>query len=244
MAHINFDKDISFKVWDQSTFNTSKKPNLKSFFHKDFTIYCKFKIERDPAKGSDVIGIFAKSGLHSGVFINKEDDLYVITAQLWTRGITDSENMNLTFMYDFDREWNDIFYSIDYANKMFKVTCNGVSKELPIIYDIVSYDNTPLHIGAAAPHYIEPHLYQYSWWYKGLIDDLILMEKSLNKEEIDLFNPDIIRRFTLAKYKFTTENLSRFKIWDGSGNGNHGLVYQDFNVKDIQNKILDKIKGL
>jgi hypothetical protein len=28
-----------------------------------------------------------------------------------------------------------------------------------------------------------------------------------------------------------------------SGNGNHGLLFQEYNVNDIQNTILDKIKG-
>lgn len=244
MSHIKFNKDISFKVWDQSTFNTSKKPNLKTFFNKDCTIYAKFKIERNTETKSEVLGIFAKSGLHSGAFVNVENDLHAITAQLWTKGVIDNENINLTFMYDFDREWNEIFYTIDYTNKMFRATCNGVTKEAPIVYDIVGYENTPLCIGAAAPHYIEQHLQQYSWWFEGEIDDLIIMEKALSKEEIDLFNADIIRRFTLAKYKFTLENVNRFKVWDASGNGNHALLYQDFNVNDIQNKILDKLKGL
>jgi hypothetical protein len=244
MNHIKFNKDISFKVWDQSTFNTSKKPNLKTFFNKDFTIYSKFKIEKSEGNTSEVLGVFAKSGLHSGVFVNIENDLHAITAQLWTKKMVDAENINLTFMYDFTKEWNEIFYTIDYTNKIFRATCNGVTKEAPILSDVVSYENTPLCIGAAAPHYIEQHLHQYSWWFKGMIDDVIIMEKALSKEEIDLFNADIIRRFTLAKYKFTLENLSRFKIWDGSGNGNHALLYQDFNVNDIQNKILDKIKGL
>jgi len=244
MNHIKFNKDISFKIWDQSTFNTSKKPNLKTFFHKDFTIYAKFKIEKNTEKKSEVLGVFAKSGLHSGVFVNVEDDLHIITAQLWTKGVIDNENLNLTFFYDFDREWNEIFYSVDYTNKLFKTTCNGEYKELPFSNNVVGYENTPLFIGAAAPHYVEPHLQQYNWWFDGLIDDVIIMEKSLSREERDLFNPEIIRRFTLAKYKFTTENLSRFKISDNSGNGNHGLLYQDFNVNDIQTKILDKLKGL
>lgn len=244
MQHIKFDKDISFKIWDQSPFNTSKKPNLKTFFDKDCTIYTKFRIHRSEERGSEVLGIFSKSGLHSGVFVNKEDDLYVITAQLWCKGVLNNENLNITFPYDFDREWNEVFYSIDYVNKLFKITCNGEQKELPIVSPIVGYENTPLYIGAAAPHYIEDHLAQYSWWFSGEIDEVILMEKVLNKEEIDLFNPEITRRFTLARYNFITDNLVRFKVWDSSNNGNHGLLYQDFNVNDIQNKILDKIEGI
>jgi hypothetical protein len=244
MQHIKFDKDISFKIWDQSPFNTSKKPNLKTFFDKDCTIYTKFKIYRNEEKGSDVLGVFSKSGLHSGVFVNKEDDLYVITAQLWCKGVLNNENLNITFHYDFERDWNEVFYSIDYTNKIFKVTCNGVEKQLPITSPIVGYEHTPLYIGAAAPHYIEKHLFQYSWWFKGEIDEVIIMEKVLNKEEIDLFNPEITRRFTLARYNFITDNLVRFKVWDSSNNGNHGLLYQDFNVNDIQSKILDKIEGI
>jgi hypothetical protein len=39
------------------------------------------------------------------------------------------------------------------------------------------------------------------------------------------------------------DKINRFKVWDYSGNGNHGFLYQDYNVNDIQNRILDKIKG-
>jgi hypothetical protein len=243
MSHLYFNKDISYKVWDQSTFNTSKKPNLKTFFHKDFTIYSKFKIERTEDRGDAIYGIFSKCGLHSGVFVNKENDFYVVSAQLWMSKPLDAENINITFIYDFEREWQEIFFSVDYTNKILRVTYNGESKEAPITYPVVSYENTPLFIGAAAPNYIEPHLQEFSWWYKGWIDDVIIMEKVLNKEEIDLFNSDIVRRFTLAKYKFTLENINRFKVWDGSGNGNHALLYQDFNVNDIQSNIINKLEG-
>jgi hypothetical protein len=69
------------------------------------------------------------------------------------------------------------------------------------------------------------------------------MEKALSKEEMDLFNSEITRRFTLARYRFLKDKINRFKVWDYSGNGNHGFLYQDYNVNDIQNRILDKIKG-
>ena len=179
MNHLHFNKDISYKVWDQSTFNTSKKPNLKTFFQKDFTIYSKFKIERTEDKGDDIYGIFSKCGLHSGVFVNKENDFYVVSAQLWMSKPLDAENINITFIYDFEREWQEIFFSVDYTNKILRVTYNGESKEAPITYPVVSYENTPLFIGAAAPNYIEPHLQEFSWWYKGWIDDVIIMEKVL-----------------------------------------------------------------
>lgn len=242
MNHLYFNKDISYKVWDQSTFNTSKKPNLKTFFNNDFTIYSKFKIQKTEDKGNEIYGIFSKCGLHSGVFVNKENDFYVVSAQLWMSKLIDAENINITFIYDFEKEWQEIFFSVDYTNKIFKVTYNGETKEIPIPHQVVSYENTPLFIGAAAPNYIEPHLQEYAWWYRGWIDDVIIMEKVLNKEELDLFNSEIVRRFTLAKYKFTFENLNRFKVWDSSGNGNHALLYQDFNVNDIQNNIINKLE--
>jgi hypothetical protein len=47
----------------------------------------------------------------------------------------------------------------------------------------------------------------------------------------------------LARYRFLKDKINRFKVWDYSGNGNHGFLYQDYNVNDIQNRILDKIKG-
>jgi hypothetical protein len=206
------------------------------------SIYSKFKIQKTEDRGDEIYGIFSKCGLHSGVFVNKENDFYVVSAQLWMSKPIDAENINITFIYDFEKEWQEIFFSVDYTNKIFRVTYNGETKEAPITYPVVSYDNTPLFIGAAAPNYIEPHLQEYSWWYKGWIDDVIIMEKVLNKEELDLFNPEIVRRFTLAKYKFTLENLNRFKAWDSSGNGNHALLYQDFNVNDIQNNIIDKLE--
>jgi len=243
MQHLYFNKDISYKVWEQSTFNTSKKPNLKTFFHKNFTIYSKFKIEKNEDKDNDTYGVFSKSGLHSGVFVNKQNDFYVVSAQLWMSKLLDAENINITFTYDFEREWQEVFFSVDYTNKMLKVTYNGETKEKPIIHLVASYENTPLFIGAAAPLYIEPHLQEYSWWYKGWIEDVIIMEKVLNKEEIDLFDAEIVRRFTLAKYKFTLENINRFKVWDGSGNGNHALLYQDSNINDIQNNIINKLEG-
>ena len=34
--------------------------------------------------------------------------------------------------------------------------------------------------------YMEDHLKQYSWWFKGQIDEINIMEKSLSTEEIKL----------------------------------------------------------
>lgn len=241
--HIKFDKDLSYKVWDNSIFNTSKKPNFKTFFQNDFTIYAKFRVPKIEDDSSDVYGLFSKAGLHSGCFVNKEAGLYAISNQLWMMGLTDKSNITITHFYDFTKEWNEVFYSIDFTNKIFKVRVNGQDEERKIEYPIIDYTNTPLFIGAGAPHYVEDHLKQYSWFFKGEISDVVIMEKSLSKEEMDLFNEDITRRFTLCRYKFTTDKISRFKVFDLSGNGNHGLLYQDYNVNDIQNKILDKLKA-
>jgi hypothetical protein len=241
--YINFDKDLSYKVWENSSFNTSKKPNFKTFFQQDFTVYAKFRTPKIEDKGKEVYGVFSKSGLHSGCFINKQDDLFVISNQLWVTGVLEKDNISFSDPYDFNREWNEVFYSVDYTNKVFRIRVNGVDREEKFKTEVINYDNTPFYIGAGAPHYIEDHLKQYSWWYKGQIDDVVIMEKALSKEEMDLFNSEITRRFTLARYRFIKEKINRFKVWDYSGNGNHGFLYQDYNVNDIQNRILDKIKG-
>ena len=242
-TYIEFDKDLSYKVWENSIFNTSKKPNFKTFFQNDFTIYAKFRIPKVEEKGNEVYGVFSKSGLHSGCFINKQDDLFVISNQLWVTGPLDKENISFSDPYDFNREWNEVFYSVDYANKIFKIRVNGVDREHKFKNEVINYDNTPFYIGAGAPHYMEDHLKQYSWWFKGQIDEINIMEKSLSTEEMDMFNSDITRRFTMCRYKFTKDRLNRFKVLDMSGNGNHGLLFQEYNVNDIQNRILDKIKG-
>jgi hypothetical protein len=127
--YVNFDKDLSYKVWENSSFNTSKKPNFKTFFQHDFTVYAKFRTPKIEEKGNEVYAVFSKSGLHSGCFINKQDDLFVISNQLWLTGVLDKENISFSDPYDFDREWNEVFYSVDYTNKVFRIRVNGIDRE-------------------------------------------------------------------------------------------------------------------
>ena len=183
--------------------NTKHKTNLKSFENlKDgYTFYVDFKLDKFIENEACVIG--RQDEHYMGLFLQNPNAIKFC----W---------------HNKDNTYTDIFIEIDdvYENMRVLVT---ISDEIKIYKDgfflgskkcnnILDYNDKNILIGS-----INPHFEQWECAFDGVINEVKIFE-GITTNPNDTSN---------LYSHLTFEELSRFKTLDVSGNGNHGVYYED-----------------
>lgn len=182
---------------------TKNKTNTKTFneLNGDFSFYAEFQLKEFVDDESLIIG---RVGYHMGIFIQKPNGIKFA----W---------------YTKDYQYNDIWISVEDIYKPMKVLVT-VSETIKVYIDgelkgekergnMESYDDKNIFVGA-----INPYGEQYQCWFNGTITKVAVFDEVIN--EFDNTLPSLYLLYDFG------EN-SKFKTFDNSGNGNHGIYFEN-----------------
>lgn len=182
---------------------TTYKTNTKSFenLKSGYTFYVDFKLDNFIDNEACVIG--RQDEHYMGLFLQKPNAI--------------------KFCWHNDKNvYNDIFIELDNIYDQMKILVT-ISDEIRIYKDgfflgskkcndILNYHDKNILIGS-----INPHFEQWECAFNGTINEVkIFDEITTNPNSVDNLYSHL-----------TFENISRFKTLDTSGNGNHGIYYED-----------------
>ena len=200
---MNF-KDITYYIPNKTKYKTNFKnyDNLKN----GYTFYVDFKLDKFIENEACIIG--RQDEHYMGLFLQTPN---AIKFSWHKKGGV----------------YNDIFIEIDDVFKPMKVLVT-VSDEIRIYKDgfflgskpcddIMDYNDKNILIGS-----INPHFEQWECKFDGDINEVKIFDTITT-------DPNNHERL-YAHLDF--ENQSRFKTFDISGNGNHGIIYEDPVFKD------------
>lgn len=241
--YVKFTDNLSVQLFETTKHNTSfKDDSIKTFFNNTFSIYTRFKLDKSTYVPGNHYGLFAKQGMHSGVWIKDGFVSGLLFCQDENNNIVEYgtpirfpdeelfEEMQIVFQYDIEQH-------------KVKLSVNGQEKELQLEknHKIVDYSQAPFWIGACAPWYTE----DLQWFFSGEIYEFAITEKFLSTEQINqlfqnkgfenLINSEI-NESLFCWFEFTIRNFSRFKVFDKSNNGNHGIV-PDWHFNEVRAKL-------
>lgn len=241
--YVKFTDNLSVQIFEESKHNTSlKDQKVKSFFNDTFSIYTRCKLNKETYVANEHYGLFAKQGMHSGVWLKDN----FVTGLLFCQ----DENNNIV-EYGIpirleDAEFFDeiqILFQYNAEENKLKLYVNGQSEELLISkeHKLVDYIQAPFWIGACAPWYSN----DLRWFFNGEIYEFSINEKYLSIENVNqifenkgyenLINSEL-NESLFCWFEFTIRNFSRFKVFDKSNNGNHGIV-PDWHYTEVRAKL-------
>ena len=198
--------NLTYYIPNQTKNNT----NLKTYSNlKDgYTFYADFKLDGFIENEACVIG---RQGLHyMGLFLQNPNALKFC----WHKK---------------DGTYVDIFLQIDDVFKPMKVLVT-ISDQIRIYRDgiflggkdcsdMMDYSNSNILIGS-----INPHFKEWECRFDGTINEIKIFEGVVT---------DPTNNGNLYTY-FDFTDTCRFKVFDLSENGNHGVVYEDPEFKDFK----------
>jgi len=246
---IEFKDNFIVNLFDESKYNTSKKPGLlKPLLQNNLTVVCRFqlnKMKRDKA------AIFAKQGCHSGAYFENQDGILKFRCTIFTAE-PESGNYNDHFqMIEYYPKWEEInnehyiIYQLDQTNKLMRTCFDGEWKEIEWKGEVCDYVNVPFWVGAGGPWYDDP---TFHWFFEGYFHDFSVFNYVLSDDECYyiLDNPDsyleneTIHSKCVTSLDFTKWN--RFKVWDKSGNGNFGHI-DEWHFTNVQERLNEMLAG-
>jgi hypothetical protein len=183
--------------------NSKNNTNTKNFqdLEGNFSLYADFQLSEFVEEESLIVG---RIGYHMGIFLQKPN------------GVKFS-------WYTKPYQYNDIWVPVDDINKRMKVMVT-VSDTVKIYIDgilkgeketgpIESYSDKNIFIGS-----INPYSGFYECWFIGDIYKIAIFNEIVNS-----FEDESGSLYAL----FDFEKNSKFKTFDKSGNGNHGIIFED-----------------
>ena len=240
--YVKFTDNLSVQVYENSKHGTSMKDDaVKTFFNKTFSIYAKFKLDKTAfCNAENTYGVFAKQGMHSGVWLRDSCVVGLVFTQDEKNNV---KEIALPIWIDEKEFYGEIqiLFQVDNENKKVKLYVNDKEAEATLDNPVVDYSQAPFWIGACAPWYTE----DLQWFFNGEIYEFAINEKFLNEEQVktifvnkgytNIVNSEI-NESLFAWYEFTIKNFSRFKVFDKSNNGNHGIV-PDWHFLEVRDKL-------
>ena len=182
---------------------TKNKTNTKTFeqLEGDFSLYADFKLTEFVEDESLIVG---RVGYHMGLFVQRPNGIKFA----W---------------YTKPYQYNDIWVSVDDIHKPMKVLVtisetiklyiNGKLKVEKERGDMESYNDKNIYVGA-----INPYGGGLECWFNGDINKICIFDESIKE-----FNEDLKSLYL----SFDFNQNSKFKTFDNSGNGNHGIYVEN-----------------
>jgi hypothetical protein len=235
MSHI-VEHSRAYAVLPHSKYGLSTSPPSNIMNDSEYTLFVKVKIEKQKEDNDSCI--IARPGRHSGLFFsnNNEQGGGYLKFILWAK----KGDEYITKYDDVYIEENDlgkelILHTTRDSENNFKFFINGeVKSEVKIENgeELIDYRGEPYYIGAGNPFSIDPVFCNYGEFEFHFVG---LVSKEISYEDILSYSSNIIKHerhglnvlsndFELKKHTsfyFDFENISRYRIWDVSDNGNH-----------------------
>lgn len=240
--YVKFTDNLSVQIYENSKHGTSTKDDVvKTFFNKTFSIYARFKLDKSSfCNAENTYGVFGKQGMHSGVWLRDNCVVGLVFTQTKNNEV---KEIGLPIWIPEEEYFNEIqvLLQVDTENKKIKLYVNDKEAEAVLDNPIVDYSQAPFWVGACAPWYTE----DLQWFFNGEIYEFAINEKFLSSEEVKTifenkgFNNIInseINESLFCWYEFIIKNFSRFKVFDKSNNGNHGIV-PDWHFLEVRDKL-------
>lgn len=205
--------------------NTTNKTNTKSFdsLSNDFIFETTFRLTKKQIKKE--MCIISRQGYNMGFFIQEFEKKYFLK-WVWWEVNENNEHIYNDIFYKEEIIMNDVYnVKIIKKNNKFVLYINDLEKETKLIKEnLYDYNEKNIFIGAANP---DCEHGDYGW-FNGEILDVKIYESS---DEIidDLF----------LWYDFKKETT--FKVFDRSGNGNHGLKHESKDKKKEKIEEFNKV---
>jgi len=220
MELFEFNDTFCCSLWNESKYNTSKRPNLLgTVFNDSIIINCTFIAKNNGKKQY----IFAKPGLvNSGVYIdNNKLKCVLFTANPESGNFSDDMHIE-EFDFEYDKEYK-VIYQIQNVEgiSIFLVSVNGEKRMVKCKYKTCDYAHVPLWIGVMNPFLKDTN---EKYYFNGIISEFIVSN-----------NEGIVTNLDFTK-------VNRFKVWDKSGNGNFAYI-EEFMNKTIQIKLNKLLAG-
>ncbi len=179
---------------------TKNNTNIKDYssIENDFTIHANFKLIDFIENESCVI---SKDGYPMGLFLEFPN---IVKFVWYTTGHIYND---VRFVVDDIRQIMDIKVTVsEYISLYF----NDILMDSKIKGNIVDYSNKKILIGALYPYNNENEK-----WFNGEINQIIIYDSSFDYTKKNMYiNIDF-------------QQNSKFKTFDKSGNGNHGILIED-----------------
>ena len=189
---------------------TKNKTNLKNYesLKNGYTFYADFQLNKFIENEACIIG---RQDLHyMGLFLQNPNAVKFV----WHRdgGVYTDIFLEIGFLY----ERMNVMVTI---SEQIKIYVNGLLLAIRDAGNINDCSDKNILIGS-----INPHFESWELKFDGTIHEIKIFDKVTN-------NPDNIDNL-FTHLDFT--NQSRFKTFDMSGNGNHGLIYENPVFKDFK----------
>jgi len=222
------------------------KNELYTLTEHDFSMVVNVKIEWDKMyTGTDTQegGIIAKNGMHCGINSFKLwDGSSLIKAQYWVISKTGKTEYKYIWIdVKKNRGYMKVAMMHDKENKTIRLWVDGEIIEEVYEGEIIDYRDSWLWVGAN--NSLDNCEKEHRGFLIGEIDHISVFDEVLNDIQIrKTFNAKDsedfrdISKFTAAAYTFKEENMTPYKIYDISNNGNHMVVFD--------NKWMDTTKEL
>lgn len=193
---------------------TKNNTNIKDYssIENDFTIHANFKLIDFIENESCVI---SKDGYPMGLFLEFPN---IVKFVWYTIGHIYND---VRFVVDDIRQIMDIKVTVsEYISLYF----NDILMDSKIKGNIVDYSNKKILIGALYPYNNENEK-----WFNGEINQIIIYDSSFDYTKKNMYiNIDF-------------QQNSKFKTFDKSGNGNHGILIED---PEYINKSIDTFNNV
>ncbi len=183
--------------------NSKNNTNIKNFesLNQNFSFYADFQLSEFVEDESLVVG---RIGYHMGIFLQRPN------------GVKFS-------WYTKPYQYNDIWVSVDdihqrmevlvTVSNLVKIYINGVLKGEKETGQIESYSDKNIFIGS-----INPYSGSYECWFNGDVNKIAIFDDAIDSSEMKSE-----KLYSLLDF----EKNSKFKTFDESGNGNHGILFED-----------------
>lgn len=214
--------------------------DMQGLIDDDFSIYCRFKPDHDTIDeklekdGLYNGGVFAKNGMHFGIFFNvgySADKVFrMLTFTFWehNKKLNKDEPKYIIIHYDKEDRYYDVCLRHDKKNKKFTLTEGNEKREIG--YDnLVDYSNSYTWIGAATLIAKEHQSVFY-----GDIDKIHIQKSITDNYDFNEFMTDYdsfisrVSKDVDIKCVFSTDfsKITYYKIFDMTGNGIHPVKFK------------------
>lgn len=205
----------------------------------DFTILVRVKVDWDSmvaGEPSQEGGIVAKNGRHCGINSFKyADGRTYIKVQYWTS--TDSEEFlygDIWFDVKENKDWMDVAMIHDAEEKTITIDVDGKTQHKTYEGEIIDYRDSWIWIGAN--NSLDSCAVEHRGFLYGDISYISIFDESLTSSQTSdlfsmknqkIFDVETVSKKTAAVYTFNDEEMTPYKVYDISNNGNHMVLFDN-----------------